>query len=300
MACLLFNIALEKVIKDAGINTRGTIFNKSVQILAYADDIDIISRSETDLRAAFLALEEAARKMKLRVNMEKTKYMFCGKKEHQSETFEIGTFQFQSVKNFSYLGSEIDHQNDINPEIRRRIIAANRCFFGLRPLLKSHLIKRRTKIMLYKTLIKPVLTYASETWTLTMREERTLAIFERKVLRAIFGAVLENNTWRKRYNFELYKIYREDDIIKSIKLSRMRWAGHLLRMNAERTPLKVFNTTPFGSRPRGRPKKRWKDCLEEDFGVLKVRNWRSISKKRAEWQSLLKKAKAHNGLSCQC
>ena len=110
--------------RDAGINTRGTIFNKSIQVLAYADDIDIISRSPAELIVAFDALEKAANKMKLKVNIEKTKHMFCGKKEYISKTFEIGPYNFESVKNFTYLGSEVNYLNDINPEIRKRIIAA--------------------------------------------------------------------------------------------------------------------------------------------------------------------------------
>jgi sorting nexin-29 len=68
LACLLFNIALEKVIRDANINTRGTIFFKSVQILAYADDIDIIARTETAMKEAFTNLEKAAKKMHLNIN----------------------------------------------------------------------------------------------------------------------------------------------------------------------------------------------------------------------------------------
>ncbi|PRD29379.1 UNVERIFIED_CONTAM: chtl-1 [Trichonephila clavipes] len=72
----------------------------------------------------------------------------------------------------AYIMIEINYQNDMNPEIRKRIVAANLCFFGLRSLLQSHLIKRKTKIMLYKILIKSVLTYATETCTLTKIEDK--------------------------------------------------------------------------------------------------------------------------------
>jgi hypothetical protein len=71
LACLLFNIALEKVIRDSDIHTRGTIFYKSIQILAYADDIDIIGRSESDINKDYLALKIAGDTMGLRVNDEK-------------------------------------------------------------------------------------------------------------------------------------------------------------------------------------------------------------------------------------
>jgi sorting nexin-29 len=72
---LLFNLALEKVVRNAGIQTNGTIFYKSVQLLAYADDIDIIARSQTALKEAFLLLERAAGEMGLKINEEKTKYL---------------------------------------------------------------------------------------------------------------------------------------------------------------------------------------------------------------------------------
>jgi len=73
LACLLFSLALEKVVRNMEIQTSGTIFYKSVQLLAYADDVDIIARSRAALKEAFLSLERAAGEMGLRINEEKTK-----------------------------------------------------------------------------------------------------------------------------------------------------------------------------------------------------------------------------------
>jgi sorting nexin-29 len=84
LAFLLFNIALEKVIRDAAVNTRGTIFYKSVQILAYADDIDITGRTQSATIEAFTTLEKAAKGMNLFINQEKTKHMPVTKKSHAS------------------------------------------------------------------------------------------------------------------------------------------------------------------------------------------------------------------------
>jgi hypothetical protein len=80
----LFNIALEKVIRDAAVNIRGTIFYKSVQILAYSDDIDIIRRTQAAMIEALTSLEKAAKGMNLFINQEKTKYMPATKKSHAS------------------------------------------------------------------------------------------------------------------------------------------------------------------------------------------------------------------------
>jgi hypothetical protein len=88
---------------------------------------------------------------------------------------------------------------------------------------------------MYKVLVRSVLTYASETWTVSERNERWLSLFERKVLRCIFGAKQENRTWRKRYNYELYEIFNEPNVVNYIKVKRLAWAGHLVRVNSDGT-----------------------------------------------------------------
>ena len=72
-----------------------------------------------------------------------------------------------------------------------------------------------------------------------------------------------------------------------------------MRMERDRAVFRVFNAVPFGQRSRGRPKKRWVDYLDSDFGNIKIKNWTSMAKKRTAWLHLLEKAKAHNGLSSQ-
>ncbi|GBN72425.1 hypothetical protein AVEN_273745-1 [Araneus ventricosus] len=82
---------------------------------------------------------------------------------------------------------------------------------------------------LYKTLILPVLPYASDTWTLNVDVQLALETFERKVLRTIFGHVLEQGCWRTRYNFELYRLYEEPQVTKIIRSNRLRCLGHVWR-----------------------------------------------------------------------
>jgi sorting nexin-29 len=90
LECILFNTALEKIIRKANINQRGNIFYKSVQILAYADDIDIISRSPKSLQEAITTLDRAARRMGLEINQAKTKYMICGTtKKYTENVFKV-------------------------------------------------------------------------------------------------------------------------------------------------------------------------------------------------------------------
>jgi hypothetical protein len=94
---------LEKIICDANISQRGNIFYKSVQILAYADDIDIISRSPKSLQEATVALDRAARRMGLEINQAKTKYMICGtKKKYVENIFKVKHMTFERVSSFVY------------------------------------------------------------------------------------------------------------------------------------------------------------------------------------------------------
>jgi hypothetical protein len=93
-------------------------------------------------------------------------------------------------------------------------------------------LSKNLKIRIYKTIILPVVLYGCETWSLTLREEHRLRVFENKVLRRIFGPKRDEVTgeWRKLHNEELHDLYPSPSIIRIIKSRRMGWAGHVARM----------------------------------------------------------------------
>jgi len=84
-------------------------------------------------------------------------------------------------------------------------------------MLKSKIIKRSTKMLIYKTLMRPVVTYRSETWALTISDENLLRIFDRKILRKIYGPIQVGDIWRIRNNEELNRSINGEDIVKFIK-----------------------------------------------------------------------------------
>ncbi|GFW12555.1 uncharacterized protein TNCV_818071 [Trichonephila clavipes] len=104
-----------------------------------------------------------------------------------------------------------------------------------------------------------------------MRDENMISIYERKILRFLFGGIQENVTWRRRSNLELYQSYKESDIVNFTKIQRIKWAGHVIRMNEDRTTRKVFIAQPIGTRRKGRPNFRWIDGLEKDLLDLRTR-----------------------------
>jgi sorting nexin-29 len=180
----LFNVALEKVVTDAGINTRGNIFYKSVQILAFAYDIDIIGRTQKSMKETFLNLERAVKKMNLQSNQNEIKYAPVIKNECANGPVhkEIGSYKFETVCIFNYLGSEVNCKNDVSDEIKKRVLAADKCLHGLRKHLKSRLISRKTRIMMYKVPVRPMPSYASEARPLSGLDEIILSIFLKEIL----------------------------------------------------------------------------------------------------------------------
>jgi hypothetical protein len=91
------------------------------------------------------------------------------------------------------------------------------------------------KVKTYKTIILPIVLYGCETWSLTLREEHRLRVFENRVLRRIFGPKRDEVTgeWRKLHSEELVYLYSSPDI-RQVKSRRMRWAGHVARMGEQR------------------------------------------------------------------
>jgi hypothetical protein len=112
--------------------------------------------------------------------------------------------------------------------------------------LSSRLLSRNVKVKIYKTIILPVVLYGCETWSLTLREEHRLRVFENKVLRRIFGPKRDEVTgeWRKLHNEELHNMYSSPGIIRQVKSRRMRWAGHVACMGEERKLCKVLVGKP--------------------------------------------------------
>ena len=179
--------------------------HKSVQLLVYAGDSDIIGRTKRDVTAAFGAIEPESTKMGLAVNEGKTKYMFLTSRDVRRIDSRItgDNYTFNTVKEFICLGSAVTTKNDVCLEIKRRITLANRCYYGLNGQLSNRDLSRTTKLILYKTLILPVLLYGAEAWTLLSTDAAALRVFERKVLSKIFGPVRVGDDFRIRFNSEL-------------------------------------------------------------------------------------------------
>jgi hypothetical protein len=136
-----------------------------------------------------------------------------------------------------YLGTTVTNQNLIQEEIKRRLNSGNACCHSVQNILYSRLLSKNINIRIYKTIILPVVLYGCKTWSLTLREEHGLRVFENRVLRRIFGPKRDEVTgeWRKLHNKELHDLYSSPSIIRIIKSKRMRWAAQVARMGRRGT-----------------------------------------------------------------
>jgi hypothetical protein len=147
------------------------------------------------------------------------------------------------------------------------------------------------KVKIYKTIILPVVLYGCETWSLTLRKEHRLRVFENRVLRRMFGPKRNEviGEWRKLLSEEFHNLYSSPDIIRLGKSRRMRWAGHVARMGEERKVYKVLVGKPEGKRSLGRPSRRWENGIRMDLGETGLRgvDWIRLSQDRDRWRAVV-------------
>jgi len=129
------------------------------------------------------------------------------------------------------------------------------------------LLSKNVKIKICRIIILPVVLYGCESWSLTLREERRLRVFENRVLRRMFGPRRDEvrGECGKLQNEELNDLYCSPNIIRVTKSRRMRWAGHVARMGERRSVYSVLEGIPKGKRPLGRPRRRWEDNIKMDL-----------------------------------
>jgi len=100
----------------------------------------------------------------------------------------IDNSTFERVEEFKYLGTTLTNKNSIAKEIKGRLRSGNACYHSVQNLLSSRLLSKNLEIKIYRTIILPVVLYGCETWSLILREERKLRVYENMVLRRIFGS----------------------------------------------------------------------------------------------------------------
>jgi len=142
-----------KIEPHEGIKLR----NSTILLLAYADDMVLMDESQGGVKRLCDRLNDAAQKVRLQINEQKTEYMIIGRQNWMDQVLEVNHFKFKRVNSFKYLGSIVTEKNDITNEVVTRIQVGNRTYYGLEKLLSSRSLSREIKRRLYTSLIRPVI-----------------------------------------------------------------------------------------------------------------------------------------------
>ena len=184
-------------------------------------------------------------------------------------------------------------QNSIQEEIKSRLKLGNACYHSVQNLFTYSLLSKNIKIKIYRTIILPVVLYGCETWSLTLRGERRLRVFENRVLRRVFGPKRDEVTgdWRKLHNEELSDLFSLPNIVRAVKSRRMRWAVHVARMGEGRGVHRVLVGKPERKRPLGRPRHRWENNIKMDLQEVGAgcADWIELTQDRERWRALVSK-----------
>ncbi len=193
----------------------------------------------------------------------------------RNEVFELDGVRYDVANNFCYLGDVLDGSGGCVVAVNRRLKAGWAKFKELAGVVMAKDIPNHLKGLVYKTCIRPVAIYGSETWPLKVEEERRLQRMERKMLRWMVCEDVEEDEARK-------KLKVEDDVAVVMRRNRLRWFGHVERRQDSSWLRKVRELEVGGSRPKGRPQQSWSRVIDRD-----LREWRmkkDDTRDREKWR----------------
>ncbi|XP_025412526.1 uncharacterized protein LOC112684995 [Sipha flava] len=166
----------------------------------------------------------------------------------------------------------------------------------MRKMFTSKLLFRETKKKLYIAYLRPIVMYGCETWSTTQDDENKLLTFERKILRKIYGPILNPSTgvYERRKNADLNSLFKTTNLKDFLRSKRLEWAGHVWRVEGKLIRQVLINK-PNKKRLVGRPRQRWLDRVKDD--LKRLSNGASIEDAEDQelWRTLVEAAKRLNG-----
>ena len=206
------------------------------------------------------------------------------------ESIILDSGTLEEVSEFCYLGDMIDCEGGAERAVRHRIAVAWLKWRELKTLLCNEAIPLKYRTRVYNACIRSTVTYGAASWALTQREEQLLQSCDRRMLRMTCGVSLSDRV----PSIEILRRCGLDDILLVIRKRRLAWFGHIYRREEEDNPLRrIMHIEAPGRRPRGRPKKTWKECLKQDMAAAGVQEAAAVD--RAAWRAAINRLTSSQG-----
>ncbi|KAI4456722.1 hypothetical protein MML48_8g00003416 [Holotrichia oblita] len=212
-----------------------------------------------------------------------------GRPKLLTEYVYVENFERVCTSKLGELASEyIKHFYVNNAEIEARMVRGDRCAGAMNELLKAKNISWTARIQLYRTIIRPTVTYGRETWVMNKREAEKLEVWERKIFRRIFGGRKVNDHWERRSNQEIMRLYGEATVTQFVRAQLIRWLGHMQRREDHQIAKKILVLRSLVNKKEGRLKTRWLQAVEMDLQEKGIVNWREKAMNREQWRQITK------------
>ncbi len=244
--------------------------------LMFADDIALNGETNADVEERLEQWRKALEDRGMKVSRQKTEYLCMGDQDRERNV-EMQGVKLKRVQEFKYLGSTVQSDGAADKEVGKRIQAGWNAWRKITGILCDRRVPARLKGRLFKTMVRPAMLYGMEAVAVTKAQERKMEVAEMRMLRFSLGKTrldrVRNSTIRETIGVE--------ELEKKLRECRLRWLGHVVRREEEYVGRRV-RKIKVGRRKRGRPRRRWEDCVREDMVAVGVTE--ELAKDRAEWR----------------
>jgi hypothetical protein len=280
---LLFLVVIDEVLKTTVQDKkRGLMwtFEENLEDLDFADDICLLSQNGKQLQEKIDHLSRTSEKAGLKINKIKTKIMRLNTKAATS--IEVGSEIIEEVEDFTYLGSIISGEEGVLKDVTSRVSKARSVFVRLSKIWRSSSTTTETKLKIFSSMVKPVLLYGCESWTVTEGIRHKLQVFINRCLRTVL------KIWWPRTitNEELWMKTGQVEIAHEIRKRKLGWMGHTLRKDDKEICKRALYWNPIGRRKIGRPKETWKRSTLRETNKS-VAEMGYIARDRNEWRKFV-------------
>lgn len=287
----LFNVHMDGIIKKSEQEANKLFIGyrnlERVEITAgvFADDVVITAGSEKKLQENLKVWKEKMEEEGMEININKTKIMVIGDKDIKTN-IEINNVKIEQVEEFKYLGVTLEGTGKQEAEINERIDKTIKLYYAMnQKFINKKEITKQTKIKVFNTIYRPVLTYGCESWNLSISQKDKIQAMEMKYLRRVLGVTKEDRI----RNIQIREELGVKPVTHFIEMRQLSWWGHIQRMNNNRQVKLVYEARPQTKRKRGRPRKTWNQEISRILQE-KGKTWeeaKKLAKNRKEWKKFI-------------
>ena len=274
---MLFIVLMELVSRKIGGDPMGK--------LLYADDMVVLPSEERELERKLNEWNKEFTKHGMKINLGKTEVMWVSSRRKEIEV-TVNEQKLKQVSNFVYLGGALSEDGRIDTEVNRRVRAGGYAWSKVEGVMLDSKISRRLKGRVLSACVIPACTYGTETLAMTDKQQSRLKVCENNWVRRITRAKKMD---KRRVADMREEVGVEQNISEKMVKARLRWAGHVIRMEEGRLPKRAL-LEGDGVRRGGRPRMRWEDRVKKEFRGVGGEEWRETAQDRRRWKIVVLEA----------